>query len=629
MKNKLILLLVLVVTTANAQYKIPEIDNSKAISVTQASAIVKAHSLGFINPPSVDLKWQPILTSKSIYIEHEPPNQKIIDSLNEIYFKLKTQQNPVRIAEKTTAVVPAVGANFYGNTNDGHTPLDNSIAISNGGYIVSVSNSKIAYYNSGGSNLYTNSLTSFISSVYTVSDVCDPVVLYDYCADRFILFFQQSPLVSGGKIFICFSKTNNPLGGWWGYYVEGDPTTGTDAFDYPKLSVNDSEVFITGNLYYTSGSGGYHRSVIFQMNKLQGYAGAASVNYVYYPGSSSSISGSPFTLLPLSWGQSNCVTGGMLLVSTLNAGGSSFNVYQIRGNNCCSPTISHWTVPTTTYYPPTNAQQAGTTKTLEVGDCRAMSGFLLNNGTTTTMHFAFNSRSSTTSWDEINYNRINFNALTNVSSSFGLAGYDYAYPAIASFATAPTDNSVMIGFGRSNSSIYPEIRVVNCDNSMNWSSSVLVKPSITYVDYGSGFTERWGDYTGMSRKHNSSSPSVWMSGMFANGSNRWDTWIAEINAGVSIPTQEPQIPSTSSTKISPNPIVDDFNIEFCLTETSDLNISIIDAMGKLVKQLYSGISTSGNRLFSFNKTNLLSGTYVLTIIANGKIIKNEKIIIAN
>jgi hypothetical protein len=521
----------------------------------------------------------------------------------------------------TQTVTPVVGTNYLGNTNSGYSPLDNCIAISNGGYIVSVANNTLEVDNTSGTNLYYNNLLTLVNVVDAgISGVCDPVVLYDSGSDRFICFCQQSPLSSNSKIFIFFSQTNNPLNGWWIYELNGDPTGNGSAFDYPKIAVSTDEFFLTGNLF-SQPSGNFDQSVIFQINKLAGYAGS-SLNYIYY----SSISGFPFTLLPVSYGQSGNYGPGIFLVSTDASGGSSINLYQISGNIASSPTINYWAVATTPYSVAADADQLGTTCKLNTGDCRTLSGFYLDNGGVGTIHFVFHSDIGS-GWHGINYNRLVVNTLTNTSATIGLVGtYDYCYPSVVSYSTSPSDNSVMIGFGRSGSTIHPEVRVINCDNAMNWSGSVLVKSSTSYVSYTSSTTERWGDYTGTTRKHNSATPSIWMNGMFGNSSNEWDTWIAEIHGtpnGVSEQT------ATNNLSVYPNPVIDVFTVEFEMPTTDNVEIAVYDMTGRVVKELYSGKANAGTNNFSFNKANLSAGTYFLSIKSSSNTIKNEKIIIAN
>ncbi len=600
-----------------------EQNKGAAIGSAKPAAGAPVLCSGASNPVSLDLNWKPTLVKKMAEAEHPTPDEDKLKQIKEAKMMLRKYGRQAAPGEeaKTTFISPEVGPNFIGNTHNGMTPLDNSVAISDGGAIVSVSNHVIACYNTLGTNTYYRDIVSFMPTSFNVDAVCDPVVVYDQRADRFVFFCQEYSssfsLFSNNRIFICFSKGNNPAtDGWWCYAFTGDPTGAGDAFDYPKLAVTDSELYISGNLFYQPANT-FHRSVLFQMYKHPGYAGS-TLNYLYY----ANIPGAPFTVLPVGCGQNLSYGPGVYCVATRSGSGSSVDLYKVSANACCSPVINHWSISSTAYSASGDAAQSGTTCTLNTGDCRALSGFYLNN----TIHFVTNTDGGG-GYTSINYHRLNTSSLTDVSGSFGSSGYDYAYPAIASYASSPTDQSVMIGFARSGSSILPEIRVVNCDNSMNWSGSTLVRSSSTYVACGSGGSARWGDYSGMSRRHSASSNSVWMSGAFS-AANTWDTWIAEIHTpGTGInKINEAQ----STAKVYPNPVQDKFSVEFALRENvTNLIITLTDANGKVVKKFYDGKCSMGDHIFSFNRANLADGMYILNITLDSKPIKNEKIIIAH
>jgi hypothetical protein len=184
----------------------------------------------------------------------------------------------------------------------------------------------------------------------------------------------------------------------------------------------------------------------------------------------------------------------------------------------------------------------------------------------------------------------------------------------------------MIGFGESSANMYPSINVVNCDNAMNFSTPITVKTSASAV--GSGSTERWGDYSGMCRRHNSPQSCVWMAGSYGNGGS-WDAYIAQIyDAGFATAVTENQLPATSL-KAYPNPVVDRFNVEFSLGVDSKTEIGVYDMEGRMVKSLYSGFCHSGENQFSFNKANLGSGTYFLLIRTDASEVLHEKIVVTN
>ncbi|MEX2597908.1 MAG: T9SS type A sorting domain-containing protein [Salibacteraceae bacterium] len=126
------------------------------------------------------------------------------------------------------------------------------------------------------------------------------------------------------------------------------------------------------------------------------------------------------------------------------------------------------------------------------------------------------------------------------SSRFGEVGTDMAFPAMASFGLQTNDRNVMISYLSVASNTFPEMRVVNCDNNMNWSESVLLRSGLGYIDtwINSG-SERWGDYSTMQRKHNAQSPTVWASGCYGASNNRWRSWVSEIT-GEYVPPPLPE-----------------------------------------------------------------------------------------
>jgi hypothetical protein len=608
-----------VVSIAQNIEKKPKIDENRKISSATKSQEFSVELSGETNTISADLKWLPILTNKCIGRSHISPNQDFIKELkkNKTIEKQNATLNKNGMSENSVNfVTPVVGNNFLGNTNNNNSPMDNSIAISNNGWIVSVANTTIKFCNTTGTTTYVNDIPTFFND-NTITNVCDPVALYDAGSDRFIFFAQECAANSSNSyILICFSKTNNPNDGFWKYKVTGNPLNNNTWFDYPKLAVSTNELYISGNLYTNSDPGTFNQSVLYQIPKANGYNGGSLPWQVW-----SNIAGSPFTLLPVSHGQGQSYGPGCYLISTSAGGASTINLYDLTDDmSATNEQLNYYSISTTAYTPAGDAAQLGTNCLLDNGACRALSGFYLNG----TVHFVFHSDFGG-AWNGINYNRLNISTLSNQSSLFGITGKDYSYPSVVSYSNSLTDKSVMIGYGASNSSVYPEIRVVNCDDAMNWSGSILVKPSTSYVSYTSTTKERWGDYTGTSRKHNSTNPSIWMNGMYGDSSHKWNTWIAEIHdnqLGINDNTF-----NNDSFKIYPNPIVDNFYVDFILNNNSKLDIEIIDINGKLVQQLFKGNVNSGNINFSFNKANLSSGMYFLVIKDNSIIIKNEKIII--
>ena len=74
------------------------------------------------------------------------------------------------------------------------------------------------------------------------------------------------------------------------------------------------------------------------------------------------------------------------------------------------------------------------------------------------------------------------------------------------------------------------------------------------------------------------------------------------------------INNLSSSKIYPNPVIDNANLSFDLNSNELVNISIYNLNGELVKVLYNNVMmTSGNNNVSLNSSELSMGTYLVVV----------------
>ena len=101
--------------------------------------------------------------------------------------KKQSVSNSFNKIEANGQVTPVLSTNFTGNLFDGSYPSDNTIAISNGGKIVSVINSNIAYFTTSGTKTFSQDITQFTNDNSVSSTIFDPKVLYDAGADRFFM----------------------------------------------------------------------------------------------------------------------------------------------------------------------------------------------------------------------------------------------------------------------------------------------------------------------------------------------------------------------------------------------------------------------------------------------------------
>jgi hypothetical protein len=85
---------------------------------------------------------------------------------------------------------------------------------------------------------------------------------------------------------------------------------------------------------------------------------------------------------------------------------------------------------------------------------------------------------------------------------------------------------------------------------------------------------------------------------------------------VSVPENHDAINPMTSTRIYPNPVVDQMNIEVNASQASEMNISIFNLMGQKVMDKNISVNTGINTT-SLSTSNLSSGVYFVTVKANG------------
>jgi hypothetical protein len=581
--------------------------------------------MGFSNPvSSLEAEWQPTMVNIS---KNESEDEEMLERVKEQKTALKMsrdfQRQHPEVAAKTTAVdTPFLGTNFAGLSNGGaNTPLDNTVAISDSDYIVAFVNSKVGYFNTSGTLTSSKSMYSLINISTIVNNVCDPKVIYDNVAKRFIFFAQTCDQVAANsKVIIGFSKHQNPALGWYVNVISGNPYNDGSYFDYPKMAVSKDELFITGNLFKAS-TNGFNKCVVYQIPTAPGYAGTSITTATKY-----TIPWA-FTITPAGKGQTGGYGPGIYMVSSAGSSTSSLiRLHQITNNVASgSAVLNTYDITTTSYSAAGNAPQKGSTIPLNTGDSRGQDAFYLNGF----VHFVHHIDAGS-GYSGISYHRINVAAKTTTRSVFKVSGTDITYPAVVSASSDSTNKAVLIAFNQVSSTMYPRTCAVVCDHSMNWSAITQVKAGAGYVHYSWSTTssDRWGDYTGLCKKFNDPSGSAWMAGMYGNTGHTWSQWIAKIAPG-EIASEVATVENVETkARVFPNPVTDFCNIQFELDSRQKIAINITDMQGKVVVELYNEITEKGEKQFSFNRANLAPGVYVVNITGETTKIKNERIVIS-
>jgi len=356
----------------------------------------------------------------------------------------------------------------------------------------------------------------------------DPRVLYDPVEEKFILVVLNGNTPSNSSVVVAFSATSDPTGSWWFYTLNGNPLDDDSWFDFPSIGISQGELFVSGNLFDAEDN--FNQVVIFQIDKQSGFLGE-SIDILYWYDVRNAYGDLDFTVAPVSHGFDDAVGPGLFFVSSWSGGGGEVMLHRITGTIESSPSLEVNSILMPSYSLSGNGLQLGTSDFMNTNDCRFQSGFYADEA----IHFVLNTERQG-GYTGIYYGRIDVNSMTGTRRTFGLSGYDYAFPAVAPFGGSPGDKTVLIGFTRTGSDIYPEFRVVACSEDFEWSTSVLVKGGEGYVDFLDGEVERWGDYSGIARRHSSVEPELWVFSCygadFDNGyENVLSNWIGKIVSG--------------------------------------------------------------------------------------------------
>ncbi len=138
--------------------------------------------------------------------------------------------------------------------------------------------------------------------------------------------------------------------------------------------------------------------------------------------------------------------------------------------------------------------------------------------------------------------------------------------------------------------------------------------------------ERWGDYTGICRRYNTTFPEVWLGAAYgANTPPRmasYGTWITEV-------IKYPSDNRKADVQIYPNPATEMFTLEFDNEMAGRITVQMFDMTGKLVYKLFDDqLKVSRNRL-SFNSLALPKGMYFIRVSRNGKPLFSKKLTVRN
>ncbi|MFZ5553340.1 MAG: T9SS type A sorting domain-containing protein, partial [Bacteroidota bacterium] len=592
---------------------------------------------GSFNPRSSGDDWMYSLQN----LEAPKPGGNSMREILAAKKQLQSQKYPRKSQtpnlKSSRATDPTTGSMFEGNIYNGSVPNDNDIAVSDDGYLISVSNTVVYAWDLVNDTLIMQkSLTSFMQplNLSTLYSKYDPKVVYDYYAQRFVIVFLYGTTYQSSKVIVAFSSSTNPLDPWNLYALPGNPLLNDTWSDYPVIGISQFDLFIGINTFFngSQNNSGFHQSCFWQVELQNGYADSATLNTAYYYDILAPVD-TIFNITPVHKGGENN-NSDMFLLSNENVSAISDTFYVLHvTDNLASGNATLQTQlvrSDKTYFLPVDAQQPSG-HTLDANDARIYGAFQMNDK----IQFVHGTLDTATGTDAIYHGLIENIYGTPVITGNIISDtvLDYGYPNIAWTGIYPNEGRSIIAFNHTGANVNPGFSCIAFADDSTYSNRVQLKAGTTYVNVLTGTYERWGDYTGIQRRYNESC-KVWAAGTWGklNGGNRINgTWIAEIKSedtcqfNPSIGVSE--ISETNDALIYPNPAEDMVNIVFEIDQSEEIYIDITDLQGKLVKRLGNGTVKTGKNQLQFSTEPMSNGIYLLRIYSENKVFVNEKLVV--
>lgn len=486
-------------------------------------------------------------------IHNEAPNQIAHTSVDfrntALVQKKKTTFDPFSLLEGSLTNTISIVDGFDGNAYNNWYPADNALAVSDAGYMVSLTNSSIQFMDDAGQvYLNTQSLGQFYSDLNLGYFFYDPRIIFDRVQKRFVIVCLYSNTPSSSQVIISVSNSQNPMAGWYTTTIHTSYIAPSVWFDFPNVGVSNTDLFISGNLFTTNGT--FDQTVVLQIDKDALYAGEAAEWEVFQDITNGTNTG-VFAIKPMKYALESDYSDQMYFVSTNPGGGDTFQMYTVDGALESDQSLSIMQLGTLPYSNPLVAFQKDSEKQLKSGDVRVRDGLVFDGQ----LFFVHNTNINN-GFSGIRVTQVDINSLEVDYTTYGLTGFDYAYPSIAPFDYSSDEPSFIVTALRSGVSVYPEIRAFEIQSNLECSSSILVKNGESPIAISSNTNQRWGDYTSTVLQYGTEQPTVWVFGSYGK-EMKFGNYIAKISNGLT--EEAPHAAFTTSTSMGLGPLTVTFS----------------------------------------------------------------------
>ncbi|MCU0433863.1 MAG: T9SS type A sorting domain-containing protein [Bacteroidia bacterium] len=554
--------------------------------------------------------------------------QAVKDSLAARYPRNSRPEAAAPNTQRSAVVppMPTIGASFQGNPYSSSTPCDNEISIGNNGELISVQNTNIFRYNTNNNTQFPlRSLAFFSQPLFIGGSKYDPKVLYDPEANRHIMVFLAGTSSNQTNIIIGFSNSDSVNGTWHLYSLPGNPVGDNTWSDYPMISVNHHDLFITVNRVIDNQpwQTGFAETLIWQVGKWDGYNGDTLTSQLRR---NVQFGGRPIrNMCPVEGGNFPQQTNEQYFLSNRNLTTGNDTIFLIRLVGTAMDTAVSITVTPIVsdrmYTAPPDAVQPGNGGLLATNDARVLGAFMQNG----LIQYVHNTMDTATGTAGVMHGIItNYTASPIIASTlFSDTAMEYGYPNIAYAGYDGSDNTAMIIMLRTSGTLNPGFVALTSDGNGGYSPHRVVRAGAGPYNVLSG-GERWGDYSGIQRRYDVQG-TCWVSGMYGLANGTHSTWVAEL--GISPDVSVPNAPATATeVNVYPNPFTDRISLEFTLQQAQILRFELYDINGRLVEVLLEDRIKAGINRFSFSAQPLPAGVYLLRVAGNNGVVAESKVI---
>ncbi|MCX7019539.1 MAG: hypothetical protein NTY46_11240 [Candidatus Sumerlaeota bacterium] len=429
-----------------------------------------------------------------------------------------------------------------GSSLDGYMsiPPDTHMAAGagagNAGRVVMVTNMRVAIWDKTGALLAGPvSLNAFWGTTPTGSNASfDPKIIYDQHSDRFFIctISGRTPDPGGTsnlEITVSTSGTPGNLTTDW-TKMSGSTLTAIGSYncwyDYPGIGADNDSLFLTGNLFDSSGTNRGTKIRVF--NKASLLAGSYSFVDLNYDITALTGIG---TIQPAHvYGTTD--NGSFYLINRY--GSTLYRLWQITGDPAApvaSTATYSWTAGASMSV---GAPQSGTAVTLALLSPRVMNAVYRGGHIWCTLTSDINSDSkSEVVWFKI---ATNSGAPTMADTGYinGSSGTQWTFmPSI----NANSLGQQTICYTQSGTDQYPDVRYVSRNDATDplgtFQASVVAKTSVGFYDsFATTNPDRWGDFS--ATVVDPDDQHFWVANEYckvsAVNSSVWGTWIAKLDA---------------------------------------------------------------------------------------------------